>query len=50
MSLFIGDLTFDGLGAGYETQVTLGVLAGSMVSALAGVALLLSARPAAGAT
>jgi Na+/H+ antiporter NhaA len=50
VSLFIGDLTFDGLGAGYETQVMLGVLAGSMVSALAGVALLLSARPAAGAT
>jgi hypothetical protein len=37
---------FDGLGAGYQTQVKLGVLAGS----LAGVALLLSAPRAAGAT
>jgi NhaA family Na+:H+ antiporter len=50
MSLFIGGLAFEGLGAGYETQVKLGVLGGSLASALAGVALLLSARPAAGAT
>jgi hypothetical protein len=43
-------VAFDGLGAGYQTQVNFGVLAGSLVSALAGVALLLSAPRAAGAT
>ena len=43
MSLFIGGLAFDGLGAIYETRLKLGVLAGSLLSALAGVAILLAA-------
>ena len=47
MSLFIGGLAFTGLGAGYETQVKLGVLCGSLVAGVLGVALLLSARPGA---
>ena len=44
MSLFIGGLAFAGQGATHETQVKLGVLCGSLASALLGVALLLSAR------
>ncbi len=50
MSLFIGGLAFEGLPAVYETRLKLGVLAGSMLSALAGVALLLSAPPSTRAT
>jgi Na+:H+ antiporter, NhaA family len=45
MSLFIGGLAFDGLSSAYDAKLKLGVLAGSLLSALAGVAiLLLSAR------
>jgi Na+:H+ antiporter, NhaA family len=45
MSLFIGGLAFAGQDAAYETQVKLGVLGGSLVAGLLGVALLLgSAR------
>ena len=44
MSLFIGGLAFTGQGAGYETQVKLGVLGGSLVAGLLGVALLLGDR------
>ena len=45
MSLFIGGLAFAGQGAGYETQVKLGVLCGSVVAGVLGAALLLSAPP-----
>ena len=41
MSLFIGSLAFDGLDAAYETQLKIGVLGGSLLSALIGVALFL---------
>lgn len=41
MSLFIGALAFEGQGAGYETQVKLGVLGGSLLSGLLGTAMLL---------
>ena len=41
MSLFIGTLAFEGKDAAYETQLRIGVLGGSLVSALIGVALLL---------
>jgi NhaA family Na+:H+ antiporter len=40
MSLFIGGLAFEGQGPQWETQVKLGVLAGSMVSAALGAAVL----------
>lgn len=43
MSLFIGGLAFEGQGAGYETQVKLGVLGGSLIAGLLGVGLLLTA-------
>ena len=43
MSLFIGGLAFEGLDAVYETKLKLGVLAGSLLSALAGVAILVAA-------
>ena len=43
MSLFIGGLAFDGLGAVYETRLKLGVLAGSLVAGLAGAAILVAA-------
>jgi len=43
MSLFIGGLAFDGLGAVYETRLKLGVLAGSIVAGLAGAAILVAA-------
>ena len=46
MSLFIGGLAFVGQDAGYETQVKLGVLCGSLVAGMLGAALLLSGRPA----
>jgi Na+:H+ antiporter, NhaA family len=42
MSLFIGGLAFAGQGAGYETQVKLGVLGGSAVAGMLGAALLLA--------
>ena len=45
MSLFIGGLAFEGLGAELETQLKLGVLGGSLLSALVGVGLLLGAAP-----
>jgi NhaA family Na+:H+ antiporter len=41
MSLFIGSLAFEGRGPDWETRVKLGVIAGSLVSALVGVLLLL---------
>lgn len=41
MSLFIGGLAFEGQGAGYETQVKLGVLCGSVLSGLLGTVMLL---------
>ena len=44
MSLFIGGLAFDGLGAGFETQLKLGVLAGSLASGLLGAAILVVAH------
>ena len=44
MSLFIGGLAFAGQDPSYETQVKLGVLGGSLIAGLIGVALLLSAR------
>ena len=44
MSLFIGGLAFDGLGAGFETRVKLGVLAGSLASGLLGTAILVAAH------
>ncbi|MEI8170574.1 MAG: Na+/H+ antiporter NhaA [Rhodoferax sp.] len=44
MSLFIGSLAFEGLDAAYETQVKLGVLTGSLLSALLAT-VLLSLRP-----
>ena len=40
MSLFIGGLAFEGLGLEYAKLVQLGILAGSLVSALGGYALL----------
>jgi Na+:H+ antiporter, NhaA family len=43
MSLFIGGLAFAGQGAGYETEVKLGVMAGSLIAGALGAALLLSA-------
>jgi len=42
MSLFIGGLGFAGLDPGYETQVKLGVLGGSLIAGLLGTALLLA--------
>jgi Na+:H+ antiporter, NhaA family len=41
MSLFIGALAFEGQGADYPTQVKLGVLCGSLLSALLGSVVLL---------
>ena len=43
MSLFIGGLAFVGLGAGFQTQLKLGVLAGSLIAGLAGAAILIAA-------
>ena len=42
MSLFIGGLAFEGAGAAFETQVKLGVIGGSLLSAVAWVGLLLA--------
>ena len=47
MSLFIGGLAFTGQDPLYEIQVKLGVLGGSLVAGLLGVALLISAAPVA---
>lgn len=44
MSLFIGTLAFEGQGAAYDTRLKIGVLGGSLVSALLGTALLLGRR------
>lgn len=44
MSLFIGSLAFEGLGPDYEKQLKIGVLAGSMLSALIATILLLNGR------
>jgi Na+:H+ antiporter, NhaA family len=49
MSLFIGALAFDGQGSGYEMQLKLGVLCGSLVAGVLGAAILrraASGRPA----
>ena len=43
MSLFIGALAFDGQGAGYETRLKIGVLGGSLISAMLGTLVLLRA-------
>lgn len=47
MSLFIGTLAFEGLPAEYLTQVKLGVLIGSIVSALLAAGLLMMSKPSA---
>ncbi len=44
MSLFIGGLAFEGQGPQFETQLKLGVLGGSLIAALLGVAVMLGAR------
>ena len=44
MSLFIGGLAFEGLDGSYETRVKLGVLAGSLLSGLAGTTILVLAH------
>lgn len=44
MSLFIGGLAFQGLAASYDTQVKLGVLAGSLLSGCIGSAILMRRR------
>lgn len=43
MSLFIGGLAFAGLDGSFETQLKLGVLGGSLLSAVLGVTILLAA-------
>ena len=43
MSLFIGGLAFEGQGAEFETQLKLGVLGGSLVAAVLGVTVMLTA-------
>lgn len=48
MSLFIGGLAFAGQDPSYETQVKLGVLGGSLIAGLLGVALLMGAARSAG--
>jgi len=40
MSLFIGSLAFEGLDPGYETQLKLGVLAGSLIAGILGTLIL----------
>ena len=44
MSLFIGGLAFEGQGPGYELQVKLGVLGGSVLAGLLGTAILWRAQ------
>ena len=46
MSLFIGGLAFVGLDPRFETEVKLGVLGGSLIAGLLGVALLWGPRDA----
>jgi NhaA family Na+:H+ antiporter len=43
MSLFIGGLAFEGLDAGFELRVKLGVIVGSLLAGLAGTAILVVA-------
>ena len=45
MSLFIGTLAFEGQGPAFETQLKLGVLCGSLLSALLGAAVMIAASP-----
>lgn len=45
MSLFIGSLAYEGAGAAYAAQVKIGVLLGSLLSAMLALALLLRAAP-----
>ena len=40
MSLFIGSLAFEGLSPGYETQLKIGVLAGSLIAGILGTLIL----------
>jgi NhaA family Na+:H+ antiporter len=47
MSLFIAGLAFEGAGEGFAVQTRLGVLGGSLLSALAGFALLRAVLPSA---
>ncbi|CAN5504783.1 Na+/H+ antiporter NhaA [soil metagenome] len=47
MSLFIGGLAFAGHGAGYETQLKLGVLCGSLIAGVLGAGLLLTSKSSA---
>jgi Na+:H+ antiporter, NhaA family len=42
MSLFIGGLAFDDLGADFQMKLKLGVLAGSLIAGIAGSAILLT--------
>ncbi|MBX3620771.1 MAG: Na+/H+ antiporter NhaA [Rhizobacter sp.] len=44
MSLFIGGLAFEGRGAGYDTQVKLGVLGGSLIAGVLGTLILVRAE------
>jgi NhaA family Na+:H+ antiporter len=44
MSLFIGGLAFEGQGSGYDTQVKLGVLGGSLIAGVLGTLILLRAE------
>ena len=44
MSLFIGGLAFEGQGPGYDTQVKIGVLGGSLVAGVLGALILLRAE------
>jgi NhaA family Na+:H+ antiporter len=44
MSLFIGGLAFEGQGPGYDTQVKLGVLGGSLIAGVLGTLILLRAE------
>ena len=44
MSLFIGGLAFDGQGPGYDTQVKIGVLGGSLIAGVLGTVILLRAE------
>ncbi|MBP9148484.1 MAG: Na+/H+ antiporter NhaA [Rhodoferax sp.] len=48
MSLFIGSLAFEGAGPDYATQVKIGVLTGSLVSAVLAVILLIKRGPTEG--
>lgn len=46
MSLFIGSLAFEGLDSSYQLSVKLGVLLGSLLSAIGGAVVLSKAKPA----